>query len=65
METVMEDTVAKIRVTRTLVYEGDEEWVRASTDPCRTIVSPDKPVYSVIDNTIIETERKEETLPDA
>jgi len=54
--------MAKIRVTRTLVYEGDESWVRGAL--VDTALSPGKNIR-VGNCDITETERKEEILPDA
>lgn len=49
----------RIRITRTLVIEGREDWVRATCDPSKTLVSPDNP-YDAGVGTITETSRVEE-----
>lgn len=51
--------MARIRVTRTLVIEGEEDWVRATCDPA--LVHPDKPLETSR-GTITETSRIEEKL---
>ena len=51
--------MAKIRVTRTLVYEGDEDWIRQVMERCW--VSPDHPGV-LPRGTVTETERKEEII---
>lgn len=57
--------MARIRITRTLVYEGEEFWVRASTSPFKTLVSQDKPFIAGAGvGTITETSRIEQTLPE-
>lgn len=53
--------MAKLRVTRTLVIEGEEEWVRATCDSSLTLVHPDKP-FEASRGTITETSRVEEKL---
>jgi hypothetical protein len=52
----------KIRITRTLVYEGSPEWIRETM--AYSACSPGAPI-EVIGNTITETERKEETITNA
>jgi len=53
--------VAKIRITRTLVFEGEEAWVRVSVSPEKALVGPDKPFHAG-SGTIIETSRVEEKV---
>lgn len=53
--------MARIRITRTLVFEGDEEWVRNSMNPDKAIVSPDKP-FIAGKGVILEKPRVEEEL---
>jgi hypothetical protein len=53
--------MANIRITRTLVFEGEEAWVSTSVDPTKALVSPDKP-FVAGSGTITETSRMEEKL---
>jgi hypothetical protein len=53
--------MAKIRITRTLVYEGDEVWVRGCLLPSKTLVKQDCPFHAGR-GTITETSRVEQLL---
>ena len=55
--------MTKIRVTRVLVYEGEEEWVRRSLDPFHSYVRADTP-FVAGRGSITEIERKEERVND-
>jgi hypothetical protein len=59
--------MAKIRVTRTIVIEGEEEWVRKVL--CASLVSTERPTYiatrysdDMPKGSITETDRKEEKV---
>lgn len=53
--------MARVRVTRVLVYEGEKGWVERTLS--RSAVKPDKPLsISGVAMTITETERKEEEV---
>lgn len=53
---------SRVRITRTLVYEGSPEWVRETM--AWSACNPNKPI-KVIGNTITETERREENISDS
>ena len=55
--------MARIRVIRVLVYDGEEEWVRRSLDPFHTYVRADTP-FVTDRGSITEIERKEERVND-
>lgn len=54
--------MARVRVTRVLVYEGEKEWVDFSLDRNHSRVQPDEPLRVGWHGTITETERKEEEV---
>lgn len=52
--------MARVRVTRVLVYEGERDWVENTLS--RSAVKLDKPLSMGVLMTITETERKEEEV---
>lgn len=50
---------SRIRVTRTLVYEGSPDWVQRTMN--RSACKLNEP-YRILDNTITEIGRKEEVI---
>lgn len=51
----------KIKVTRVLVYEGDEKWVRAVLN--QSYIRP-KQTFAFVVGSVYELERKEEVVED-
>lgn len=52
--------MATIKVTRTIVVEGDAGWVKLTLE--KSLVAPDRPPFKAVSGTITETERREETV---
>ena len=53
--------MAKIKVTRVIVIEGEEWWVRNTLDDTKTAVNVDRP-FKAGSGTITELSRTEETV---